>query len=360
MLLVCGCPSKKEAADDTPVPAALEVTPPGDDRVTVPAGWYTAGCPRVLERRDGRAEDGYWRDLCVEENPPRRVWVSEFEIDRFEATRAELRSCLEAGACDPLSPLLLPAGLLAPDFESALPARVTWHEAGRYCSWRGMRLPTEAEWEKAARGTDDRIFPWGDEPPTCERGVFQGDLLNGVELWCRPTLDNGERLDDIDRVGQHPSGQSPYGVHDMYGNAGEWTSDFLLTKAHRTRTGLEYERLERDGYTVLVFDWESEQFFWEDQDVVDPTGPEGDYVRRFAQDHEPSHVVKGKAAIASRDAFDRTWEDAQIAGIRCVRSLPGTKAPEIPPRPAGQFAPPFREPDAGSPEQSAGERARRL
>jgi formylglycine-generating enzyme required for sulfatase activity len=85
---------------------------------------------------------------------------------------------------------------------------ITWHAARAYCAWRDARMPTEAEWEKAARGADERTFPWGEEI-NCELTNYR-DCRLGVTL----------------PVGSHPTGVSPYGVHDMAGNAGEWTGDW--------------------------------------------------------------------------------------------------------------------------------------
>ena len=156
--------------------------------VKVPAGAFTMG--------GGDQED---------ERPAHHVHVSAYWIDRDEVTRGEYQKCVAAGAC------------AAPDGEGDTRVAVTgvsWRDAEAYCRFAGKRLPTEAEWEKAARGTDGRIYPWGNDPSCAQAnfGNFQGEG--------RCPQNPGKPV----AVGSYP-GASPYGARDMAGNVWEWVAD---------------------------------------------------------------------------------------------------------------------------------------
>jgi formylglycine-generating enzyme required for sulfatase activity len=174
---------------------------------------------------------------ALERRVHREVWVDGFWIDAFEVTTAEYRRCARAGGCD-VGPLV--SGDTR-HLEDALPVvNVTRTEAQAFCVWRGGRLPTEAEWELAARGNDTvkplRAWPWGDEPRYDEfnHGKIREQVLRQLadvapsnEITARGTGDP----DDSDGwlyaapPGSFRWSDSPYGVHDMAGNVAEWVLD---------------------------------------------------------------------------------------------------------------------------------------
>src|SRR5262245_54769176 len=140
-------------------------------------------------------------DHHANEKPRHTVEISTFYIDRFEVSNRQYEQCEQAGACP--GRILPDRTFLGPD-QPAVP--ITWHVAHTYCIWAGKRLPTEAEWEKVARGgSEGRMYPWGSEPSTCDRAQTQG---------CPP--------DTTKPIGSFPAG--PYGVHDMAGNGYEWVN----------------------------------------------------------------------------------------------------------------------------------------
>jgi sulfatase modifying factor 1 len=165
--------------------------------------------------------------------PARKVCLSPFLIDRAETTVAEYQACVAAGACTPVAPFK--GGAL----NSQLSGRdrhpvtgVTWDQAAGYCRWAGKRLPTEAEWERAARGPsgDGRFFPWGERPllPSCEVAVLDIPAAAGA---C-PSDQLAEK--PFTRpVCSRPRGNSPEGLCDMAGNAAEWVEDWFLSERSR-------------------------------------------------------------------------------------------------------------------------------
>jgi serine/threonine-protein kinase len=163
------------------------------DRVLVPAGPFTRGSTRGAD----------------DERPVRVTTLPAFRIDRTEVTRAMYGRCVAARRCKPL----------AGDVESLanLPVtNVNWSEARAFCAFAGGRLPSEDEWEKAARGGDGREFPWGKELD-CARANWGNFENEGPCAGKNP----GKPVD----VGSYPQGASPFGVLDMAGNVWEWVAD---------------------------------------------------------------------------------------------------------------------------------------
>lgn len=171
----------------------------------VPAGAFVMGCEDPDSERCGKLERGR-----------SRVELPAFEIDKTEVTQAAYARCVEAQACS------VPAGGFEPRAHCTHPVvNVSWKQAGQYCAWVDKRLPSEAEWEKAARGADERLFPWGDEAPSCALANFRGCGLREAEA-----------------VGSHPEGASPYGALDMAGNVREWVFDHEPGRAKQPKRGI--------------------------------------------------------------------------------------------------------------------------
>ena len=181
----------------------------------VPAGYFTMGSA------EGRAD----------EQPVHQVHLDDFYIDRFEVNNDQYAAFLNdiGGNADGEGHLLF--DLRDPDAQiryderyAPIPgteqrpvAEVSWYGARAYCTWAGMELPTEAMWEKAARGTDGRIYPWGDS-------IDRSQANYGKEGCCRG--DDSDGFFDSAPVGSYQRGISPYGAYDMAGNVWEWVMDW--------------------------------------------------------------------------------------------------------------------------------------
>ncbi len=244
-------------------------TPDTGEMVTIPAGTYTIGV-------DGGAED---------EGPAHAVTLAAFEIDVHEVTNADFRKFVSSDDC----PGPLVEGNPDPcvydgyessnthedywtnrDYDDYPVINVRWDQAEAYCRWLGKRLPTEAEWEVAARGSDDRRYPWGDDEPTCDRVNYSACIPDAIE------------------TGSLPAGASPFGALDMSGNVAEWVQDY---------------------YNPSYYSW---------GETDNPTGP----------DQGSNRVVRGgswfcdtsKVTVTSRDQGDPLLQYSDI-GFRCARSV---------------------------------------
>ena len=150
---------------------------------------------------------------AVNERPAHPATVPPFWIDRTEVTVGAYRACVDAGAC--ARPERSSATCTFDADDPDLPVScVHWRDADGYCRFAGKRLPSEAEWEYAARGQNALPFPWG-TTPACANAVVLLNVQSGKGCAPRPA-----------RVGTHPAGASVFGVQDMSGNVEEWTSDW--------------------------------------------------------------------------------------------------------------------------------------
>ncbi len=275
LILIAAQVGATAAESATPAPKALAAPtpgaepPPGATRmrevdgsvmVQVPAGEFVMGSPD---------QEGY-----PEEHPQHTVTLDAFWIDRTEVTNAQYRLCLEEGTCR--IPAFWDSGTYNADDQPVV--GVTWDDARVYCEWAGVRLPPEAEWETAARGTDSRTYPWGDQEATCQYAVMD-DGSSGP----------GCGLGKPWPVGSKPEGVSPYGALDMAGNVSEWVADWY---------GLDY---------------------YSQSPVENPQGPDTGSIRalRGGLWHDNADRVRS----AYRNGLPPGMSNC-LLGIRCATSVP--------------------------------------
>jgi formylglycine-generating enzyme required for sulfatase activity len=177
---------------------------PPEGMVKVPKGEFIMGSNEV-DKEAKAVQYGDRRPWYANERPERKVDLKAFHIDATEVTNRQFQEFVKATGTAP--PPHWAGGAYPQGLDEHPVVLVTWHEADSYCKWKGKRLPTEAEWEKAARGTDGRKFPWG--------GDFDTKKVNTL----------GEYGGTVP-VGTLKEGVSPYGAMDMAGNAQEWTADW--------------------------------------------------------------------------------------------------------------------------------------
>jgi formylglycine-generating enzyme required for sulfatase activity len=237
----------KDAGFDVDALAADAAT---ETMVTIPGGPVFMGCNAEIDK-----------DCSEDEVPGRTVYVSTFKIDRTEVSVEAYRRCVAFARCDDngLETTFI-GGKERTGWNHQCNWRdgsnrkqhpincVNWEQAKTYCQVLGKRLPTEAEWEAAARGSGRRKYPWGDEDPTCDRAIMKGCTIR----------ENPGTLP----VGGRPLGATPQGVQDMAGNVSEWVSDWYgelpaggshdpqrqeATKPFRVRRGGQWTSLQSYG-----------------------------------------------------------------------------------------------------------------
>lgn len=207
-------PAATQVPSETPVVISTMVSPrDGMVLVSIPAGIFPMGSSRTDDP-----------DTLDEEIPQHQVFLDAFWIDQTEVTNGQYALCVaDAGACT--KPGNISSLSRGDYYENSLYAgypviNVTWSQAAAYCTWAGRRLPTEAEWEKAARGTEGLIYPWGN--------TFDGTNANYCDINCtngwKGLFDDG--YIDTAPVGDYLAGASLYGVLDMAGNVYEWVNDW--------------------------------------------------------------------------------------------------------------------------------------
>ena len=183
--------------------------------VTIPAGRFTLGSKRIDDD-----PYGLWTQFDDTELPQQRVWLDTYEIDQNEVSLGEYLAFLQQRKQHPPDELqkliwhVITVHSVSDQTLARWPALyITWHEASGFCTSKGKRLPTEAEWEKAARGPEGNLFPWGESAPTNERAMFGQHHVHEIPI--------------LAAVDSQPEGKSPYGIHHMAGNVAEWVQDWF-------------------------------------------------------------------------------------------------------------------------------------
>jgi formylglycine-generating enzyme required for sulfatase activity len=223
--------------ESRPTTTRIEPTTESSGQDEIPMALIPAG-PFEMGSNDGPDDEG----------PVHTVTLDAFYIDLYEVTNAQYARCEQSGACEPTTDTTA--------FESSYSRRIyfgnpeyadypviyaNWYEAQAYCQWRGGRLPTEAEWEKAARGgLAGKLYPWGDEMPVCEVGAMNGANFDD-DLDCNDT--------DTAQVGSYaPNG---YGLYDMVGNLWEWVADWYDEAYYASSPASNPQGPEDGEYPVL-------------------------------------------------------------------------------------------------------------
>jgi eukaryotic-like serine/threonine-protein kinase len=232
-------PAEEDARLYLPLVVVAVPAPPVVDAVEeilIPAGTFQMGCDA-----NNPAENGCSANWQARELPLHSVYLDGYYIDKYEVTNARYKACVDAGGCT--APQNVNSYTRTPYYGNATYANypainVDWHQANAFCAWAGKRLPTEAEWEKAARGpSDTRKYPWGNADATCSLANYWGQ--------------SGGCVGDTSEVGSYPAGASPYGVMDMAGNVWEWVNDWYKKDYYSDSPGSNPSGPATGDYRVL-------------------------------------------------------------------------------------------------------------
>ena len=202
--------------------------------VFIPAGAFEMGC-----------NVGHNNDFaCLEDELPQHtVTLDAYYIYKFEVTNKEYAQCVKGGGCQPptyTDSFSRPSYYGNPEFDNFPVIYVSWQSAVDYCAWVGMRLPTEAEWEKAARGASGPLaYPWGDDPPSCSLANYYDNI---ADAYC---------TGDTAAVGSYPGSASVNGVMDMAGNVNEWVNDWYDANYYKTSPGANPQGPASGTYKVI-------------------------------------------------------------------------------------------------------------
>ena len=210
------------------------------EEIFIPAGEF------IMGTKDTDAQHALDNGVAYPEVPMHTVYLDAYWIDKYEVTNERYALCVENGDCQP--PHINSSNTRQeyygnPEFDDYPVMMVDWWQANQFCEWAGKRLPTEAEWEKAARGTDGRRYPWGDDPISNDKANFCD--INCPKEHANPSFDDG--FGDTAPVGSFPNGASPYGLMDMSGNVWEWTSSIPMLYPYNPDDGREAD----DGYYYI-------------------------------------------------------------------------------------------------------------
>ncbi len=260
----------------TPTPGPQDIVQNGVAMAHIPAGSFVMG------------SNGYNDD----EKPPHTVSLNAFYMDKYEVTNALYKACVDAGGDGCLAPYktdthLRPSYYGNPEFDHYPVVYVSSQQAISYCKWRGARLPTEAEWEYAARGSDGRIYPWGN----------QADPSRAT------SYDDG--IKDTRPVGSYETGISPFGLYDMVGNVWEWVNDWYDAK------------------------------YYEHSPAFDPHGPATLRYNQEISYEGQTRVIRGggfDGDLYSERGSQRFLSDVPMynIGFRCAFSSPGVTPTPMP------------------------------